>query len=317
MQDADRILEVLYDRGGESVWMDELGSSAGVDRAGLEAAIQALRGRGHRVDRGPAGLRLVRPTVLDAHLIERALPVEHIGRHVICFDEVHSTNDVAFDSAAHAGPEARVVTAEAQRAGRGRMGRTWLCPRGTGVLASVLLHAPAARLPPEALTIAAGLAVAEGVDRAAGVRAQLVWPNDVVLDGGKVAGVLVEVRDGRVVVGIGVNVNAAPPPGRLGRAATHLAAVAGRALERIEVCRAVLAALDARVADLAAGRDELVHQGWVSRCGMINRRVRVACGEGEVAGRVLDVSPTRGLVLLTDQGRHLHLPAATSSLLGG
>ncbi len=281
----------------------------------MEAALGRLARRGHRFQRGPEGARLLRPTVLDAGLIERDLPALHLGRHVICFGEVDSTNDVAFASADRAGEQALVVTAEAQRAGRGRMGRRWLCPPGSGVLASVLLHREALALSQEALTIAAGLAVAEGAEAATGAAVGLRWPNDVVLDAAKLAGVLVEVRRGHVVVGIGINVNAAPQPQRLGRPAACLADAVGRPVERIEVCRAVLVALDRRVDDLAGGRTERLHDAWLGRCRMLARRVRVASPAGEVTGRVLDVSPTDGLVLQTDDGGRVHLPAATSTVL--
>jgi len=325
MTPANRILELLYDRGGEFVWMDELAGAVGASPPAAEAALAELAGRGHRLQRGPEGVRLLRPTVLDAHLIERGLPVARIGRHVICFDEVDSTNDVALDSAEGAGGQALVVTAEHQRAGRGRLGRRWVCERGAGVLASVLLPAGSERLPREGLTVAAGLAVAEGLEAAAGVRTGLAWPNDVLLDGGKVAGVLVDVRSParpggsgeRVVVGMGINAGGAPPPEQVGRATACLAAAAGRAVERIDVLRAVLVALDRRAADLAAGRTAELHDAWAARSETINRRVAVAGPDGRVEGRVLDVSPTEGLVLLTDGGRRVHLPAATSTLIDG
>jgi len=316
MDPANRILELLYDA-DRPIWVAELAGRIAGDVPAVDGALARLAGRGHRLERGPEGVRLVRPVALDAHLIERDLPVARIGRHVICFGEVDSTSDVAFGSAAQAPGEALVVTAEFQRGGRGRLGRRWICPRGAGVLASVLLPGTAEDWAPDGLTLAAGVAVAEGVEAAAGVATDLAWPNDVVIDGAKLAGVLVEVRDGRVVVGVGINVVAAPAPDEIGRSAVCLAGAAGRAVERIDVLRAVLAALDARAADLADGRADAVHDAWVRRCRMINRRVRVASADGDVAGRVVDVSPAEGLVLLTDAGRRLHLPAATSTLLPG
>jgi len=317
MKPADRILELLYDRQGGYVWTDELSASAGADRGALEAALNELAARGHRLDRGPAGVRLCRPTVLDAHLIECDLPVEQIGRHVICFGEVDSTNDVAFASAAQAAGQALVVTAEYQRAGRGRAGRKWICPPATGVLASVLLHEAAASLPKEALTIAAGVALAEGVDRATGVAAALAWPNDVLVDDAKLAGVLVEVRDGQVVIGVGINVNAAPSPEQVDRPATHLAGAVGRELERTDICREVLVSMDNWLIELSRGEFESLHRAWLGRCQMINRRLRVRGPEGIVAGRVLDVHPLEGLVLMTDDGHRVHLAAATSTVVRG
>lgn len=312
------VLELLYDRAGRPVWTDELVSASGGDRVTLEPCLEALATRGHRLERSPAGVRLIRPTVLDGHLIERLLPVERIGRHVICFAQVDSTNEVAFASAAPGG-EALVITAEHQRAGRGRFGRTWTSAPGSGILASVLLPA-AGDLTPDGLTIAAGLAVAEGIEDAAGVAARVAWPNDVVLGVAKVAGVLVEVRPAgparRVVVGFGINVLASPPPGDVDRPATNLvAACDGTAPERIDVCRAVLVRLDRWVADLQAGRTDQLHRRWVARCDMVNRRITVQAAGRRVTGRVLDVSPLEGLTLLTDRGRREHLSASRATVV--
>lgn len=324
MRIADRVLERLYDRGGEFVSLDELAPAAGTDRpdrAGLERVLEELIARGHRLERSPVrGIRLLRPTVLDARLVERDLPVERIGRHVICFGEVCSTNDVAFDSADQAGSEGLVVTAEFQRAGRGRLGRSWHSPPGSGILASVALE-PGGKLCHEALTIAAGLAVAEGIERATGVVAELEWPNDVVLGGAKLAGVMVEIRSAgqgqRMVVGFGINVTAAPSADQADRPVACLSeAVAdAAALERVEILRAVLVRLDRWVAAVRAGRNRELHDRWLGRCAMLNRRVRVACAGRTSTGRVVDVSPLEGLILLTDGGRQIHLPAATSHVV--
>ncbi|MHC4716639.1 MAG: biotin--[acetyl-CoA-carboxylase] ligase, partial [Planctomycetota bacterium] len=262
VETANRVIALLYDSGDRALGLDELSSAVGEGGAELEAALRALEARGHRFERLPTrGVRLVRPTVIDAYLVERDLPVEHIGRHVICFDRVDSTNDVAFDSARHEAGDAVVVTAECQRAGRGRFGRRWISPVGSGVLASVLIQADVS-LPQEELTVAAGLAVAEGIEQAADVQAALAWPNDVLVGPAKVAGVLVEVRGGRTVVGFGINVDAAPPDEQAGRRVTCLSAEAGRPLERIEICRAVLARLDWWVVHLAGGSTDELHRRW-------------------------------------------------------
>ncbi len=317
MEHVNRVLELLYDRPGGYFALEELAEAAGLDRPGLEAALEALMRRGHRIERAPVqGVRLRRPTVMDAHLLERNLPVRHIGRHVICFGQVGSTNDVAFDSSARAAGQALVVTAEFQRAGRGRMGRRWVCPPSAGVLASVLLHAGASGLAHEQLTVAAGLAVAEGIEEAAAVDARLAWPNDVLVGGRKVAGVLVEVRGGLTVVGFGINVSAAPGAGEIGRPATCLSVEAGLPVERIELLRAVLVRLDRRVEALAGGELEELHRSWLHRCVMLNRRVRFRWAGRVLVGRVLDLHPTQGLVVLADDGQQVHLPAAETTVLG-
>ncbi|MHC4563900.1 MAG: biotin--[acetyl-CoA-carboxylase] ligase, partial [Planctomycetota bacterium] len=207
----DNILAMLYDRQDGFVSADELARAANLDAAGLSVAVKELAGRGFRFEQSPAhGLRLIRPTPLDAHLIERDLGARRIGRHAIVFAEVDSTNDVAADSARQEGADGLVVLAENQRRGRGRLGRHWISPPGTNILMSVLLVEPSEKLGHEALTIAAGLATAEGVEQVcSGVRCELRWPNDVLIGGGKLAGVLLEMHrsnGGRaVVIGIGIN----------------------------------------------------------------------------------------------------------------
>ena len=320
MKTADRILEILYDRGDTFVSLAELASAAGAGRRRVDAALQELGRRGHELEYAPAqGLRLVRPAGIDARLIERRLEGRRVGRSVLCFPAVGSTNDVAFDSARQGDTDGLVVLADSQHAGRGRQGRRWLSPPRTNLLMSVLLLDESQSLRHEPLTIAAGLAVAQGLDDACGIACRLKWPNDVLLGGAKLAGVLVEIRqtDGRraVVVGVGINVNAAPPPGEVDRPATCVADCLFHPTERNEIAAAVLARLDDWL--VAIGRDDLssIHDEWIARCDMLNERLAVRWGDRRCEGRVLDVSPLEGLVLCDDQGRTVHIPAAGATVL--
>ena len=317
---CERVLGLLYDRAEGFFPLEELSAAAGVSRAALDKALAELRGRGQELDCPPAhGVRLMRPAAVDAHLIERGLGTRRVGRHAIRFDEVDSTNDVAFDAARSPDADGLVVLAEWQRRGRGRAGAEWLSPPGGNLLFSVLLIDGSGELAHEPLTIAAGLAAAEGVQDACGLSPELSWPNDVLLDGSKLAGVLVEIRsqDGLrcVVVGIGINVNARPAPRKVRFRAAGLAEHLGHPVERTEVARQVLRRLDGWVGRIAAGDVGGLRDAWVARCGMVNQRVTVACEGRRHTGRVLDVSPLAGLVLRADDGRVLHLPAATATVL--
>lgn len=327
MKTTDRVLERLYDRGEGYFALNELAGAAGLDRAGLNRVLDELARGGYGLELSPAqGVRLLRPVRPHAHLIERGLGTRRVGRSVICFGEVGSTNDVAWDSAQQADADGLVVLAESQRSGRGRQGRRWLSPAGENVLMSVVLIDAGGRLAHEALTVASGLAVAEGIEQAAGVRCELKWPNDVLLDGAKAAGVLVETclpagrradQAGRrsCVVGIGINANAAPGPDEVDARATCLADRLGHKIERIELVRAVLRRLDDWVHRISRGQWDELHERWLARCGMINQRVRVRCGRECHAGRALDISPLEGLVLCCDDGRRVHLPAESSTVL--
>lgn len=345
---ADALLEALYGRRGfASVF--ELEAQTHLSRRQIEEACLILAQRGQRIESLPSqGMRLVRPAGLDSGLIERGLGTARIGRHVICFDEVDSTNDVALDSARQAGSDGTVVLAESQRKGRGRLGRQWTSPPRANILMSVLLEDPAERLPHECVTIAAGLAAAEGIEAATGVRCQLKWPNDLLIGPAKTGGILVEMRpvapgDGRaarrcICIGVGLNVNAAPPPGTVNRPVACLAEQAGGELERIEIVRAILGRLDfwmvaiayaagqmpARDAGGSAGgaNAELpgsclhrLHEAWRSRSSVVGQRMAILCDGVRHAGRVLDVSPLEGLILCRDDGATVYLPARNSSVV--
>jgi BirA family transcriptional regulator, biotin operon repressor / biotin---[acetyl-CoA-carboxylase] ligase len=199
-------------------------------------------------------------------------------------------------------PEGAVGATDHQTAGRGRRGGQWEAPPGTSVLLSLLLHPPAGRHYPE-LTLVAALAAAEAVEGATGLSAQLKWPNDVMLDRSKVAGVLADLADGTVVVGIGINVNQSrdqlPPdaptrPGSL-RTVTGVAhdraALVGSLLFRLERLYDgwrhgglddLYGELGAR--DFVRGR-RVTHDGRPGRAVMTRRdgRLEIAFDDGETA----------------------------------
>lgn len=313
------VLEVLY--GGQGyLSLSELSRRTGLDTRSVSSALGELGKRGHKLEIRPAeGARLQRPARLCAHLIERDLPVRCIGRNVICFDQVDSTNDVAVDSVRSGRADGLVVTAEHQRRGRGRHGRSWHSAPGDGLLMSVVRTGPSTEsIAQETLTLGAGLAVAEGIDAVARVRTTLKWPNDVLLDGRKIAGVLVEVkwprRQRALVVGAGVNVNGAPGS-ETGIAATSLAEHLGGPVERIEVARAILQRMDYWLAGDGLEHRQMLHRKWVERCGMINLRATVVSGGKRYVGRVIDVDPIQGLSLVCDDGTRVHLPAEDSTVL--
>ncbi|MDP6635931.1 MAG: biotin--[acetyl-CoA-carboxylase] ligase [Phycisphaerae bacterium] len=317
MDDANVILGLLYDR-RDFISMHELAGGVG-DSKRLGRALEELNRRGHQLDRQPdRGVRLVRPVRLDAYLVERGLNTDIIGRSVVCFDLVDSTNDVAMASAAQPGTGGLVVTAQSQRMGRGRRGSRWISPPGAGLLFSVLLTDAPEQLDHEAATIAAGLAVAEGIEESTSIQCDLKWPNDVRIGGLKVAGVLTDSRqDGAVratAIGIGVNVTASPPRDQIGRPATHVSAHC-QSPEPVELLRSILRRLDYWRGEIISRRYAGLHDEWVRRCGMIHQRVRILSGGVEHVGRTVDISPLEGLILARDDGAHVHLHAAVSTVL--
>jgi BirA family transcriptional regulator, biotin operon repressor / biotin---[acetyl-CoA-carboxylase] ligase len=255
---------------------------------------------------------------LDPRTIEAGLHTHRVGRAVLCFGEVGSTNEIARDAVAQGGTDGLVITAESQSAGRGRFGRAWVSPPGANLLFSVLLIDETRCLPRQAVTIAAGLAVAEGIAEATAIETSLKWPNDVLRDGAKLAGILVErFTAGRaevLVIGAGINVHAAPPADAVDRPATCLAEHCSEA-DRSAVLHAVLGRLDHWLVAVADGQVELLHRAWIGRCDTIQQRITARCDGRDIVGRVIDIDPLGGLEIVDDRGTHHHLPAESTTLL--
>ena len=222
--------------------------------------------------------------------------------------ECESTNDEAAARAAAGAAHRPVVVAGSQRRGRGRLGRTWYSPPGDSLYLSCVLRpalAPDA-LPPVAL--AAGIAVAEAVAGAVpGVRVH--WPNDVVVGGRKLAGILAEMttRAGQLaaaVVGVGVNVNVAGFPADLGRPATSLLIESGRRHDLGEVRSEVLSRLEIWLEGFFAEGMAAVARGWQTWGGMAGARVRVDLGGGRIlVGTAGGLAPDGGLEVVGEDGR--------------
>jgi BirA family transcriptional regulator, biotin operon repressor / biotin---[acetyl-CoA-carboxylase] ligase len=190
------------------------------------------------------------------------------GRRILYFATTGSTSDVAAELAAAGGQEGAVVVADAQTAGRGRRGRTWFSPEGAGLYVSTVLEPARARNAARATlltTLAAGAAIAEGVERATGLRADLKWPNDLYVGRRKLAGILAEGVADAVVLGYGINVSAAAYPPELSTRATSLESELGRAVDRPRVLVETLAALASRYADLLDGRFDAILDAWRAR----------------------------------------------------
>jgi len=215
-----------------------------------------------------------------------------IGRPRVHRRTTDSTNERAKELALAGAPHGALVTADEQTAGRGRQGRAWVAPPGKALLMSVVLRdlgAAQAYLP-----LAAALAVCEASEQSAPVRCAIKWPNDVWVDGRKVAGILVEGRpqEGWAVLGIGINVSTTADefPDDLRDIATSLGADSTE-----EVLERLTAALDARLADPP---DRIVAD-WSERDALRGQTIRWQGGEGTATG----IDQTGALLVQTSSGR--------------
>lgn len=194
-----------------------------------------------------------------------------------------------------------MVVGDAQSAGRGRLGRTWVSPAGAGLYVSLVLRPDAAVIP--LVTIAAGVALTEGIQAATGLRPDLKWPNDVLIAGRKVAGILAEGTLRYVVLGFGINVLPAAYPPDIASRATSLEYELGRAVDRGSLLVECLSFFAARYAELRQGERAGVVDAWRERAAAsLRKRVRWEGQGTEVEGIAEDIDADGALLVRTLDG---------------
>ena len=230
--------------------------------------------------------------------IRSRLSTRIIGKHMECVGKCASTNDLAWQAALEGAPDGTAIFAEEQTKGRGRLGRTWVAPRGANILVSIVLRPQleVERVP--LITALGALAVVDAADVGGRVR----FPNDVYVSDRKLSGVLVESRfissrPDLFILGIGLNVNAYPPD----LPATSLAREKGKEQNLTLVARALLEAVDEWYARLD-GPLKPWQKAWRERSDLIGRRVKISQNGKTVSGIVDDVDPLEGVVLRLSSG---------------
>jgi BirA family biotin operon repressor/biotin-[acetyl-CoA-carboxylase] ligase len=219
------------------------------------------------------------------------LDTRRLGRRVLVFDRVDSTSTVAAGLAASADNDGLAVLADEQTGGRGQHGRTWTCPAGSGVLLSVLLFPPPELRRPAVLTAWAAVSVCETVRELTGLQARIKWPNDVLIRGRKVCGILIEQGRG-TVAGIGLNVNqSAETFAAAGLTeAASLAVFTGERRDCGETARRLLRHLDEQYDALCGGDLHTLEACWKRRLGLLGKEVIAECADGPHAGWLADVT---------------------------
>ncbi len=292
----------------------DLSRQLGMSRAGVWGHIEQLRALGYDIEASPhAGYRLIgTPDALHADdLISRLGKTRVVGREIHVFQQTTSTNDVAARLARGGAREGAVVFAEMQSKGRGRMGRRWVSPAGKGLWFTVLLRPD---MPPQGatqLTVGAATALSRAIALQTGLATEIKWPNDILIRGKKVAGILTEMRAEldhlqEVLLGIGINVNLerADFPPSLHSAATSLRIERGQPVNRAELAVAVLRELDCDYQLIAQGEFDRLAEQWQDRCSTLGRQVAIRCGNRLFQGRAESLDDDGALLV---RGAHGHL----------
>lgn len=310
-QSREEILKLFRDNRAGYVSGAQISRTLGVSRTAVWKQIGLLRELGYDIEAIPSkGYHLVSaPDTLIAAEIQSELGTWIIGREVLYFSETDSTNIRAHEAGEQGAAEGTVVIADTQSAGKGRLGRRWTSPPGINLYTSVILRPPI--LPWEAphLTFLSAVAVACAVEDQ-GLKPELKWPNDVLIGGKKLAGLLNELSAETegihfLILGIGVNLNMTADqfPEDLRYPATSLLIESGRRISRLDFARSLYRHLDRLYAlYLEQGFVPVIRQ-WEERCRMVGRRVEVGFQNHNITGTVEGLDEDGALLLRLEDGR--------------
>ncbi|MGH7322304.1 MAG: biotin--[acetyl-CoA-carboxylase] ligase [Candidatus Rokuibacteriota bacterium] len=307
---SDRLLAILRGSGGP-VSGPELARKLRVSRAAVWKHVRHLASRGYRISsENPGGYRLEQAPdrLLPAEILSR-LGARRIGRTIHHYDVIDSTNRRAMELARQGAAEGEVVVAEAQSRGRGRLGRSFFSPAGVSLYASIILRPPIPPAQAPQLTLVAGLAVAETVARHGGEQPRLKWPNDVLLGGLKVAGILTEMESEadrvlHVICGPGVNLNvpAEEFPAELRKIATSVFAATGRRIDRPAFAADLFSAFERLYDEFLQGGFARLRGRWEALAVLTGRRVVVEGIGDRVEGTVVGIDEEGALRVRTRAG---------------
>ena len=305
------VLELLREAGG-CVSGEKIAARLGVTRAAVWKKIAALREAGYDIASAPRSgyiLRAAPDRLIEAE-ITKDLGTALVGKKIICYDAVDSTNLVLKQLAHEGAEDGTVVVADSQGTGRGRMERHFFSPPGKGIWVSILLRPTF--LPQDApkCTLMAAVAVARAMERF-GLHAAIKWPNDIIHEGRKLVGILTEMsaemdRVDYVVIGIGINVNIAREdfPEELRDTATSLMQMKGTPLPRVAFLQELLRAVDVLYQEVQREGFAPVLAAWRKYAVTLGQTVRVIGPAGEeFEGVAADIDADGALFVDTKMGR--------------
>jgi len=315
----ERIIQFLKESGGY-ISGEEISQRLKMSRAAIWKHMQELRAQGYEIAAVPhLGYQLVAaPDKLLGFEVQAGLGTKIMAKKIHLFDAVSSTMDEAFRLGNENCPEGTVVCAEFQTKGRGRLGRVWASPKGKGLYFSIVLRPNLALAHLPQMTLMSAVALAEAIEEVSGVEPSIKWPNDILLNNQKLAGILTELRAESdqvrfVVLGIGLNINSSA--NQLVPAATSLKIAANRPFNRCEVFQAILRSLEKGYLRLLDHDFAGIRKEWKKRSATLQKKVRITDSSGTIEGIAVDLDQDGALLIRQDSGAIVRKSAGDVILL--
>ena len=308
----EKILNILRQNKDSYVSGEELCKLAGISRAAIWKHMEKFREDGYDIEAMPhLGYKLSSsPDRLIPSEIKWKLKTKIFGKEIISYKKVDSTNDVAYELAEKGMKEGTVILSEEQAKGKGRQGRQWISPSKGGIYMSCIARPAIAPNEIARITLLAAVAVAKAIRTAASLEVQIKWPNDIIIEGRKLCGILTEMKAEQdsvdfVVLGIGINVNT--PLKQLPKGASSIKEELSRrnskeVISRIELVKKILEELEWYYNLLNKKGFEPIIDAWKDLSAMLGSRVRVTLPNRAFEGQAYDINPDGALVVRLDSG---------------
>jgi BirA family biotin operon repressor/biotin-[acetyl-CoA-carboxylase] ligase len=307
----DKLIHLLVKNATVVVPGPKIASEIGVTRSTVWVYIEKLRALGVEIKGHPSsGYQLQKlPDILAPSLIRPELGDSQIGHKIVHYFRTDSTNNAALALAAKGAAHGTVVLAEEQTAGRGRFGRDWFSEKSSGIYTSVILRPPLAPTAAPMMTLMAAVASHQAVSTTTGLPVDIRWPNDLLVNGKKVCGILTEMnaevdRLHAVVLGIGININHQEMPEELKEIATSLSIEGRKTYSRSHLLVVLLKELERKYHLLLDEGGAAIARRWTAASTFAEgKQVRVRSNAGEFLATTAGLEPNGALRIRREDGR--------------
>lgn len=302
---------------------EDMSEVFGVSRTAIWKTINILRDEGYIIDSSSKkGYKLIdAPDVLSQVEIEPYLNTNYIGKSIIHYETIDSTNNKARDMAMEGGEEGLVVIAEEQTKGRGRLGRAWTTPKSSAAAFSIVVRPSIKPEDASGLTLIMGDAVCRAIRKVTGLNAGIKWPNDIIINGKKVCGILTEMngemeRINHIILGVGININVDEFPEDIEHIATSLNLELGRFVSRKEIVAEVFNEFELLYDDFKQNGLKNIMDEFKSYSVTLGRGVRVISINEEFEGEAVDITEDGLLVVKLEDGSTRNVISGDVSVRG-
>lgn len=308
-----KLLTLLLENQDDYISGQKISEQLGCSRTAIWKHISELKKEGYVVEGvQKRGYRLIsKPNNIRPHDIRTDLQTETIGRHIHFYDAIGSTQEIAHSLALEGAKEGTVVITEQQSKGRGRLGRQWESPKGTGVWMSLILRP---NIPPHQapqLTLLTAVAIVQAIQTVTNIKAEIKWPNDILINGKKIVGILTELQAEAdlvqsIIIGIGINVNTKQFPDELKDKATSLLIENDHdEIERALLIRTFFQKFETLYKEYLEHGFKAIKLRWESYAVSLGKYITARTLNGDIYGFATGITD-EGVLLIEDHDGNMH-----------